>query len=593
MPLTFRVSSVTLGCNAPAARGSRAAAANFQPNIFMLKYCHLGLLVCLVNVPLPHRSEAQTQTNAPAETTIRSAVEAPRQFINPIAEGADPWVVRDAKGERYLWCLSEGNRGISLWASPTLTSLGRRHLVWQAPESGPYSKEVWAPELHQLDGHWYIYFAASDGHNHNHLTYVLRSDTEDPLGSYTLHGPLATGDGADGLSPNLWAIDMTVLEHAGRRYAVWSGWDGPRTDRQFLYIAPMRSPTELAGPRVRICANDDYLWERTEERVSSRGLHEGPQVIQRAGRTLLVYSCGASWLRTYKLGLLELVGVNPLDPTAWRKHPQPVFQSSPSTYGVGHSSFVPSPDGTQWWHVFHAKRDPQPGWRRHVFVQPFEFNATGFPQFGTPIDAGVPLSFPSGEPAAAAIKLPYQNSLTGDAAWNNFKVYAHHQYFDVRADGLHLGLVPAHPINEYRCGEKAVLSGAHWTNLTATVNLRFHGGNRDAGLLFRTTFPAMGYDAQRGYFAGILAGAQRAILGKTDGKTWTELASAPIKFDPVATNQLSVTAVGQSLRVSLNGREIIKASDATYEAGAVGLRVVDSHASFQALEVVAPKATTQ
>jgi GH43 family beta-xylosidase len=260
----------------------------------MLKYCHLGLLVCLLDLPLALRSEAQTQTNAPAETAIRSAVEAPRQFINPIAEGADPWVVRDAKGERYLWCLSEENRGISLWASSTLTSLGRRHLVWQAPESGPYSKEVWAPELHQLDGHWYIYFAASDGHNHNHLTYVLRSDTEDPLGRYTLHGPLATGDGADGLSPNLWAIDMTVLEHAGRRYAVWSGWDGPRTDRQFLYIAPMRSPTELAGPRVRICANDDYLWERTEERASSRGLHEGPQIIQRTGRTFVVYSCAAS-----------------------------------------------------------------------------------------------------------------------------------------------------------------------------------------------------------------------------------------------------------------------------------------------------------
>lgn len=517
-----------------------------------------------------------------------SVAEAEGQFVNPIAEGADPWVVRDVKNQRYLWCLSEGNRGISIWASETLTSLGRRQVVWRAPQTGFYSQEVWAPELHELDGRWHIYFAASDGHNHNHLTYVLRSNTEDPLGKYTLHGPMATGAGAAGQSPNLWAIDMTVLEHAGRRYAVWSGWDGPRTDQQFLYIAPMRSPTELAGSRVRICANDDYLWERTEEREASRGLHEAPQVLKQAGRTFLVYSCGASWLRTYKLGLLELIGADPLDPAAWRKHPEPVFQSSATTFGVGHSSFVPSMDGTQWWQVFHAKRDAQPGWRRHLFVQPFEFDATGFPNFGVPTPAGVPFPLPSGEKPAQLVPLPYQNSLTGPTALHGFAVFAHHQYFDVRPDGLHLGLVSEHPINEFRSGEKAVLTGGRWTNLTATVNIRFHGGERDAGLLFRTTSPALGFDAQRGYFAGILAGEQQVVLGKTDGATWTELAKVPVSFDPKTTNRLSVTAVGDSLRVSLNGREVIAATDETYPAGTVGMRVVNSHARFLNLEILNP-----
>ena len=66
---------------------------------------------------------------------------------------------------------------------------------------------------------------ASDGKNANHLAYVLRSRDEDPLGPYTVHGPLATGDGETGTSPNIWAIDMTVLEHGGIRYAIWSGWD--------------------------------------------------------------------------------------------------------------------------------------------------------------------------------------------------------------------------------------------------------------------------------------------------------------------------------------------------------------------------------
>ncbi len=99
----------------------------------------------------------------------------------------------------------------------------------------------------------------------------------------------------------------------------------------------------------------------------------------------MIYSAAASWLPTYKLGLLELTGENPLDPAAWKKHPEPVFQSTESTFGVGHSCFVKSPDDKEWWHVFHAKRDREPGWRRSIFIQPFTFDANHFPIFGRPV----------------------------------------------------------------------------------------------------------------------------------------------------------------------------------------------------------------
>jgi GH43 family beta-xylosidase len=315
-------------------------------------------------------------------------------FVNPVCEGADPWVIRDAARNRYLWCSTEKDRGITLYVSRSLTERGAKHIIWRAPEKGNCSREVWAPELHLLDGRWHIYFAASDGRNENHLTYVLRSRTDDPLGGYELFGPLSTGEGIDGKSPNVWAIDMTVLEYGGKRYAIWSGWDAPGTDRQFLYIAPMKSPTELAGPRVRLCSNADYEWERTEPGVKGRGLNEGPQVLKQGRRTFLIYSCGASWLPNYKLGLLELKGRDPLSPQAWRKHSEPVFQGTEETYGVGHSCFVASSDNKELWHVFHAKRDRKPGWRRAIFAQPMSFDATGFPRFGVPVKAGEKLRRP-------------------------------------------------------------------------------------------------------------------------------------------------------------------------------------------------------
>lgn len=503
-------------------------------------------------------------------------------FVNPIAEGADPWVTRH--GDQYVWCFSEGNRGISVWLSDRLTSLGTRHVVWQAPEGGPYSREVWAPEMHFLDGKWHIYFAASNGENKNHLAYVLVSKSADPLGPYQIEGPFATGDGADGKSPNIWAIDMTVLERAGKRYAIWSGWDKPGTDRQFLYIAPMENPRKLAGPRVLLCANDTHPWERIGEREGTRGLNEGPQVLHHGGRTFVTYSCGASWTRTYKLGMLELTGNDPLDPTSWKKRPQPVFESAGAVIGVGHSTFVPSPDGRETWHVYHSKMDNRDGWRRAVSIQPVKFAGDGSPDFGKPVAFGTPLAAPSGQ-KAAEVKLPLSLRLGTPGDLKRFSYFGHQQYLAAEKDGVDLGVAPRHPMNEYRSGEKLVLNDGDFTDIEASVRIRFIKGGRDAGLLLRVKQPAVGFDAQQGYFAGVIPGGKRVVFGRTDGRSWQEIARADVPVAENTTVDLTVRAAGDEFRVSIDGREVLKATDGAYKSGSVGLRVVDTHARFSDLRV--------
>ncbi|MEM7312221.1 MAG: sulfatase-like hydrolase/transferase [Planctomycetota bacterium] len=507
----------------------------------------------------------------------RSGSLKPNEFVNPIGEGADPWVVRDPNADRYLWCMSDGNRAIAIHVSDSVTSMGRKQIVWRAPEQGPVSREVWAPELHYLDDRWYIYFAASNGKNENHLAYVLESQTADPLSAYELHGPFATGDGTDGLSPNVWAIDMTVLNHNGKRYAVWSGWDKPGSDQQYLYIAPMQSPTKLAGPRVRICNNDDHLWERVEPNVTKRGLNEAPQVFQSNGQTSIVYSCGASWLPTYKLGLLTLVGDDPLQPSSWKKQAQPVFTGTQTTYGVGHSCFVKSLDEKQWWHVFHAKRDRQPGWRLAVFVQPMQVAKNGLPLFGKPVQPGTVLKKPSGDPTAKAAFSP-----------QSFDYFGHHQYLSRDADAIRLGNLSGKPINEYRSGEKVIFNGVVSKDFQVEVQIKFHGDqqSRDAGILFRTTAASVGYDAQRGYFAGLIPRTQLVILGRTDGKNWLELARAKTTIDVEQSQQLAVNVKGDKITVWHNDQQAIQHTDNTYRRGSIGLRVVNTDASFTNVKIV-------
>ncbi len=535
------------------------------------------------------------------------------KFVNPIAEGADPWVTVNPLAEnsdetqpehfrqRYYWCMSDANRRIAIYTTNDLTQMGKKHVVWQAPKTGPYSREIWAPELHFVDGHWYVYVAASDGDNANHLAYVLKSKTDDVLSEYEVHGPLETGDGEDGRSPNVWAIDMTLLRHNEKLYAIWSGWDAPGTDRQFLYIAPMSSPTELSGPRVRLCANDDYLWERLEPALEHRGLNEGPEVFQANGRTFVFYSCGASWLPTYKLGRLELKGDDPLDPNAWVKSDQPAFESSDDVYGVGHSCFVPSPDGTQWWHVYHAKRDRNPGWRRAVHVQPMQVDDAGMPELGKPLSPAEALELPSGTRTANPSSSDESGFSFPSLDQASYSFYGHHQFMHQDSAGLVLGQVPTDPVNDYRSGEKVVFSQSVPENFEAAVTIDFLDGSasRDAGILFRCSRASVGFDSQQAYFAGIVPKTQLVILGKTDGRNWVELKRAQVQLNPGVKNdadadqansaslrcRLGVVAKGSRLRVLLDGRQVISADDSSYRHGQLGLRVVDSCARFTELEV--------
>jgi GH43 family beta-xylosidase len=303
-------------------------------------------------------------------------------FIDRIAPGADPWVILHEGS--YYWCLSDGC-AVSVYHSDRLAELGEKFLVWQAPLRGPHSSEIWAPELHRVDGRWYIYVAASDGRNENHRMIVLESDAVDPAGDFHFKAEIYTGDDRAQARQNRWAIDGTLLVHDGVRYFIWSGWQD-ELDVQSLYIARMANPWTLASERVRLCANDDYLWERVGEKSLGRGLNEAPQVLQREGRTFLVYSASASWERSYKLGMLELSREgDPLKPQDWRKHSEPVFQPTAAVWGVGHCSFTRSPDGAENWIVYHSKVSPRPGWPRHIRAQRYYWDDQGWPVFGVPL----------------------------------------------------------------------------------------------------------------------------------------------------------------------------------------------------------------
>jgi hypothetical protein len=298
----------------------------------------------------------------------------------------------------------------------------------------------------------------------------------------------------------------------------------------------------------------------------------------------VTYSCGASWLPNYKLGLLELTGNDPLDPSSWKKNKGSVFQSAKETFGVGHSCFVRSPNGSEWWHIFHAKEARSPGWQRSLHIQPFKWSRDGRPLFGKPLPRNEPFPRPGGE-QTNILTLPYSSDLASDHSY-----YGHAQFYELTSNGLKLGALPRNPINTFRSGEKIVLNSNLPDDFTASVTLDFHGVDkgRGSGILFRVTAPSVGFDAARGYFLGIKPSQNSVLLGKMNGSGWKELKRKTLPINVTKKHHLTITAIGSEFTVSLNEEVLFTHRDQTYKSGTIGLRITDIPTTFSELKIRRP-----
>ena len=301
-------------------------------------------------------------------------------FKNPILEkGADPFVVL-FEG-KYYYVYSRGDRSIEVSTADSIDKLNREGKTVFAPEDGlEYSRELWAPEIHYLNGDWYLYVAADDGKNVNHRMYVLKSKDGTPDGEYEMIGKITTAD-------DHWAIDGTVIHYNGEMYFSWSGWEGDKNIEQKIYIAKMKSPTELEGERVEI-STPEYEWEKRHCGLCEWDgkyrplINEGPQILYKDNAIHVIYSASGSWSQYYCLGRLTFRGGDILDPKNWEKHPELVFEQSEGTHGTGHCSFTTSLDGKTDIIVYHAMRTPNGGWgARGVRAQPFTWDGD-VPVFG-------------------------------------------------------------------------------------------------------------------------------------------------------------------------------------------------------------------
>ena len=302
-----------------------------------------------------------------------------------ILQRADPYVYKHTDGTYYFTASIPAYDGIVLRHSDTLAGLKNAEevRVWQKHDKGIMSEHIWAPELHYLDGKWYIYYAGGDIDDVWAIRpYILECADQDPMtGNWVEKGKMTRAE-EDEFSFEAFSLDGTVFENRGKHYYIWAEKVGVGKQISNLYIAEMENPCKLKTVQV-LLTTPDYDWERIGFWVN-----EGPAVIHHDGKIYMTYSASETGA-AYCMGMLSISeDADLLDPAMWKKERYPVLETNAEKgiYGPGHNSFTEDEQGNPIM-VYHARTEekiegnPLYNPNRHAMLMKLTWGEDGRPVF--------------------------------------------------------------------------------------------------------------------------------------------------------------------------------------------------------------------
>lgn len=313
--------------------------------------------------------------------TLVNAKDYPNPFIE---QRADPWIYKHTDGYYYFIATVPAFDRIEMRRAKTLAALpcAEPVTVWRKNDTGKMSNHIWAPELHYINGKWYIYVAAGESGVWRVRMQVLENDSANPLeGEWEPKGQTIT-------KWDTFSLDATTFEHKGTRYLVWAQHEPNIGGNTSLFIAEMDTPWSITGEQVLI-STPEYDWE-----IQLFHVNEGPAVLKRNGRIFITYSASGTD-HNYAMGLLYAdENANLLDAESWEKSPTPVLSTNEAdgVFGPGHNGFTTDEEGNDIL-VYHARNykkligTPLTDPNRHARISRIEWDEDGFPIFKAPADS--------------------------------------------------------------------------------------------------------------------------------------------------------------------------------------------------------------
>lgn len=279
-----------------------------------------------------------------------------------IADRADPYITKGSDGYYYFTASypmygandKEGYDRIILRRSKTIEGLAdaEEKVIWDEKDSATAHRFIWAPEIHEINGKWYVYFAASGQANNvwDINCHVIACDGADPYNdTWTDKGKFQAAEG-DTVSFTGFSLDMTYFKANGRHYVCWA----QKVGESNVYLATI-DPNEpwKTTSKALLLTKPEYYWERV-----SIPVNEGPAAMIQDGNVYLAFSASATGPE-YCIGLMYANECsNLMDIDAWTKLETPLLTSEDliGEYGPGHNSFVQDENG-DWVFVYHSRSE--------------------------------------------------------------------------------------------------------------------------------------------------------------------------------------------------------------------------------------------
>lgn len=277
-----------------------------------------------------------------------------------IKDRADPYITKGSDGYYYFTASypmygkddAEGYDRIILRRATDIQSLStaEEKVIWHEKNSDTSFRFIWAPEIHEINGKWYVLFAASGSKDNvwDIDCHIIMCEGNNPYDDNWIDiGKFKSCDG-DNFSFRGFSLDMTHFECNGKHYVSWAQ-NGGNSNVYLATINPDK-PWETTSPAM-LLTKPEYDWERVNIPVN-----EGPSAMIHDGRIFLAFSASATGPE-YCLGLMYAdVNSDLTDIKSWTKLDRPILTSDDldGEYGPGHNSFVKDENG-DWIFVYHSR----------------------------------------------------------------------------------------------------------------------------------------------------------------------------------------------------------------------------------------------
>ncbi len=205
------------------------------------------------------------------------------------------------------------------------------------------NRYIWAPELEQINGEWYILFTAARSGVWDirpamlHYTGASLSGTDamNPANWETV-GYMQAAAG-DSIAFNSFSLDMTHFEQGGVDYAIWAQSDAEGFSTLRMAVMDSTNPQQMLSNSIQL-SRPTRAWEQ----ASGVEVNEGPAVIKNDGKIIVAFS-SASVDAAYNVSVLYADDAADLmDPSSWTKLGYPLLTTAdvPGDFGPGHNSFT-------------------------------------------------------------------------------------------------------------------------------------------------------------------------------------------------------------------------------------------------------------